>query len=100
MPDQETLTQLSTAFIAIVGPIIAYFKAKGDSESTTQQIANERQKTAERRDAVESITEKRLSDLEKKVIGIDELKDSIQQINIALAKIQTLIEIYIAKVDK
>lgn len=91
--DQATIEQLATL---IVGPIVGL----GASIIAYMKVSQEREKTGEARDATEAMVEKRISDLEKKVTGIDELKESIQQINLALAKIQTLIEIYIARSEK
>lgn len=82
--------ELIAAFgTAVVAPILAVIKVNADAG-----------KRKDKRDTQIALIEKRIEDCEKKVDSIDELKDAINAINLSLAKIQTLIEIYIAKVEK
>ena len=83
--DNQTIAAIGTA---IVGPIIAYLK-----------LRDERAKTSEKRDADTALINKRVTDLEKKVDSIDELKKSIEKINVTLAKIETILELYMKKVE-
>lgn len=77
-------TVIATFGTAIVTPILTYLK-----------ISSDRSKTSDKRDAQTALFEKRLADVEVKVQGIDELKDSINQINVSLARIQTILELYV-----
>lgn len=77
-------TVVATVGTAIVGPVIAYLK-----------IRDERSKTSDSRDAKEALMNKRVSDLETKIVVLDELRESINQINISLARIQTTLEMFL-----
>ena len=81
MVDSTLIAAFSTAILA---PVLGYLK-----------VREERLKTAEKRDAQNMLLEKRLQDVEKKCDGIEELKESINTINLTLTKIQTILEMYI-----
>ena len=82
----ELIAAISTG---IIGPLIAYLK-----------VRDERVKTGEKRDTESALLNKRVIDLETKVDTIEDLKKSIDRINITLAKIETILEMYMKKFDK
>ena len=81
MPTTETVTALSAA---IVGPILAYLK-----------VRDERGKTSIERDTQNALIEKRLTDCEAKITDLCEMKKSIERINVSLARIETILELYL-----
>lgn len=70
--------------ISIITPIIAYLK-----------IRDERSKTGEKRDTQIALIEQKLTNAENKLLSIDQMKESINRINVTLSKIETILEIYI-----
>lgn len=86
MPETQVIAAIGTA---IVAPIIAYLK-----------VRDERQKTGDKRDTQIALIDKRISDCEKKMSGIDDLKDAVAKINNSLTKIETILELYINKINK
>lgn len=86
--DATTVDSVGKAIIGplvgLAGSILAYLK-----------INSERARTGEKRDAQSILLEKRVADLETKISVVDELKDSIAQINISITRIQTILELYL-----
>lgn len=81
MPATETITAIGAA---IIGPIIAYLKVK-----------DERGKTSTERETQFALVEKRLTDCEAKLTDLCEMKKAIDRINISLARIETILELYL-----
>lgn len=79
----ELITAIGTAIIV---PIITLMKTSSDTN-----------KRKEKRDVQIALMEKRIVDVELKCDGIEELKNSINAINLSLAKIQTILELYLSK---
>lgn len=79
----ELITAIGTAIIV---PIITLMKTSSDTN-----------KRKEKRDVQVALMEKRIADVELKCDGIEELKNSINAINLSLAKIQTILELYLSK---
>ena len=79
----ELITAIGTAIIV---PIITLMKTSSDTN-----------KRKEKRDVQVALMDKRIADLELKCDGIEELKNSIHAINLSLAKIQTILELYLSK---
>ena len=79
----ELITAIGTAIIV---PIITLMKTSSDTN-----------KRKEKRDVQVALMEKRIADVEIKCDGIEELKNSINSINLSLAKIQTILELYLNK---
>lgn len=77
----ELITTIGTA---IVGPILAYLK-----------ISTDRKKTGNKRDTQIALLEQRVKECEKNGDTIDELKQAINKIEVSLAKIESLIELFI-----
>ena len=69
---------------AIIAPIVAVLKVNSDTN-----------KRKNNRDTQLALIEKEITDLKKKTDGIDELKEAIHKIEIALSNIQQLIEIFV-----
>ena len=69
---------------SIVTPIVAYLKIKGDTT-----------KRGEKRDTQIALLDQRVKECEKKGDSIDELRKAIGAINISLAKIESLMELFI-----
>ena len=74
---------------SIVAPVLAYLKIRG-----------ERDKTRESRDVERAMVEKRLGDLEKQVCGLEEMRKDINQMNLTLTRISTILEMAMQKTDK
>lgn len=74
---------------AIISPIIAYLKVKGDT-----------QKRTEKRNEQLAVLEQRVKEVEKKCDAIDDLRDAINKMSNAITKIQTMLEMYIKHHDK
>ena len=77
----ETITAIGAA---IIGPVLAYLK-----------VREERGKTGVARDTQNALLEKRLADCEAKITDLCEMKKSIERINISLARIETILELYL-----
>ena len=82
----ELITAIGTAIIV---PIITLLKTTSDTN-----------KRKEKRDIQIALMEKRIADVEQKCDGIEELKNSINAINLSLAKIQTILELYIKQHER
>ena len=82
----ELITAIGTAIIV---PIITLLKTTSDTN-----------KRKEKRDIRIALMEKRIADVEQKCDVIEELKNSINAINLSLAKIQTILELYIKQHER
>lgn len=82
-------TLITQTGISIITPIITYLK-----------IRDERYKTGEKRDTQLALLEQKVSNAESKLLSIDQMKESINRINVTLSKIETILEIYIKNQSK
>lgn len=81
----ELTTQMIAAIgTSILGPILTYLKIKGDTA-----------KRGEKRDTQIALLDQRVKECEKKGDSIDELRKAIGAINVSLAKIESLMELFI-----
>ena len=90
-----TTTEIATLSTAIIAPILSYLKVREDRIRTADKRDAEIRLLNDRYD-MQQVT---ICELQKKVLGIDEMKESIHEINICLTKIQTLLEVYMKKQD-
>lgn len=84
--DNTTIGTLATAVLA---PILAYLKVRED-----------RLKTADKRDAQQMIVNKRLDDIEVQIHTVEEIKQAINELNISMARITAILEMYVKNCDR
>lgn len=81
MPATDALTAIGTAFAS---SLLTYLKVNSDRKAT----GNERETQF-------ALMEKRIVDCETKMTDLCEMKKSIERINISLARIETILELYL-----
>lgn len=90
-----TTTEITVFGTAVLGPILAYLKVREDRLKTADKRDTELRALEDRLD----MQQKQIADMQQKLMGIDEMKDSIHKIDVTLATIKTLLEVYMKKID-